>query len=100
MTNEEKVATATPSTKNGTYDKPFELGDNKIMIFKNHRKEDAKQPDYWGKAITDGVEKRIGLWINEGANGKYFAGNISDYVPNVNTSAVETSEEPKSDLPF
>ena len=34
MTNEEKVATATPSNGKVTYDKPFELGDNKIMIFK------------------------------------------------------------------
>jgi len=99
MTNEEKVAVATPSNEKVTYDKPFELGPDKIMIFKNHRKEDSKQPDYWGKAITDGVEKRIGLWINEGKNGKYFAGNISDYVPNVDASASEPKAE-SDDLPF
>lgn len=96
MANKEEVDNSTQAVQSTTYDKPFEMKEGQIMIFKNLRKEDSKQPDYWGKAIIDGVEKRIGMWLNESASGtKYFNGNIRDYVPN---SATE--EESDESVPF
>ena len=90
MENNSNVAQAT------TYDQPFEMKEGQLMIFKNNKKESEKQPDYWGKAIIDGVEKRVGLWVNESSTGtKYFNGNIRDYVPN-NTEAKSETD----DLPF
>ena len=90
MENNSNVAEAT------TYDQPFEMKEGQLMIFKNTKKEADAQPDYWGKAIIDGVEKRIGLWIKTGESGnKYFGGNIRDYIPNNSQG-----ESKNDDLPF
>ena len=90
MENNSNVAQAT------TYDQPFEMKEGQLMIFKNTKKDADAQPDYWGTALIDGVEKRVGLWVNESSTGtKYFNGNIRDYVPN-NTEAKSETD----DLPF
>ena len=90
MENNSNVAEAT------TYDQPFTMKEGQLMIFKNTKKDADAQPDYWGKALIDGVEKRVGLWVNESSTGtKYFNGNIRDYVPN-NTEAKSEND----DLPF
>lgn len=66
-----------------TNNSEYELKEGQLMIFKNTRKEDDKQPDFWGKCMIDGVEKRIGLWKNVSTNGgNYLNGSIRDYVPN------------------
>jgi len=81
MANENQVANATQTGKT-EYDQPFTMEEGQLMIFKNDRKSADKQPDYWGKAIIDGVEKRIGLWLKDSqAGGKFMSGNIRDYVP-------------------
>jgi uncharacterized protein (DUF736 family) len=56
----------------------MEQKDNTGVIFKNDYKEKDSQPDYKGKALIDGVEKEIALWINESKNGKkYFSAAFS-----------------------
>tara|TARA_R110000744_G_scaffold60835_3_gene125966 strand:- start:9662 stop:9955 length:294 start_codon:yes stop_codon:yes gene_type:complete len=96
MANENQVANATNTGDKPKYDQPFTMEESQIMIFKNDRKTADKQPDYWGKAIVGGVEKRIGLWLKDSqTGGKFFSGNIRDYVPNA-----ETEDKPKDDVPF
>ncbi len=62
---------------------PYEMKENQLMVFKNTNKEEgSRQPDLWGKAIVDGVEKRISLWTETSENGnKYWSGKIQDYEP-------------------
>ena len=51
----------------------YEQRDNSGSIFKNNRKEKDSQPDYTGKALIDGKEKSVSMWIKEGKNGKFFS---------------------------
>lgn len=51
----------------------YEIRDNSGSIFKNNRKEKENQPDYTGKALIDGKEKAVSMWVKEGKNGKFFS---------------------------
>ena len=51
----------------------FEMKDNSGNIFKNNRKEKDSQPDFTGKALIDGKEKSISMWVKEGKSGKFFS---------------------------
>jgi hypothetical protein len=60
----------------------FEMTDGQIMVFRNNKKEE-KQPDYWGKLMLNGEEKRVALWLKVSNSGsKYMNGTISGYAPN------------------
>ena len=52
----------------------------KFAIFKNNRKNKETQPDY--NLVLKGENGKTlyaaGAWINEGSNGKYFGGVMSD----------------------
>lgn len=72
----------------------MDLRQNSIVIFKNNRKSADTHPDYTGKINVDGIIKDISLWIKEGKNGKFFAGNIKEeWKP-------EGKENKSGDLPF
>jgi len=95
MANENQVADATQTGEKPQYDQPFTMDEGQIMIFKNDRKTADKQPDYWGKAIVNGVEKRIGLWLKDSqSGGKFFSGNIQDYVPKVGSEEKDKNAPP------
>ena len=67
------------STKTGD---SFEMTEGQIMVFRNNKQEE-KQPDYWGKIMLDGEEKRVALWLKISNSGsKYMNGVISGYAPN------------------
>jgi len=56
----------------------MEQKNNTGAIFKNNYKKTDSQPDYKGKAVIDGVEKEVALWLNESKNGvKYFSAAFS-----------------------
>ena len=56
----------------------MEQKNNTGAIFKNNYKKTDSQPDYKGKALIDGVEKEVALWLNESKNGvKYFSAAFS-----------------------
>jgi len=88
----------------GQTDSPYELKEGQINVFKNTRKEEgSKQPDYWGKVMVNGVEKRVSLWLNKSASGNtYMGGQISDYDPEAGkeVSAPEQTAIPTEDTPF
>ena len=47
----------------------MEQKNNTGAIFKNNYKKTDSQPDYKGKAVIDGVEKEVALWLTESKNG-------------------------------
>jgi uncharacterized protein (DUF736 family) len=59
----------------------MEQKDNSGAIFKHDKKDNEKAPDYSGKIVVDGTEKRIALWLNTSKDGtkKYFSVKISDF---------------------
>ena len=42
-------------------------------LFKNHRKETERHPDYNGSITIDGVERWISAWIKDGKDGKFMS---------------------------
>ena len=56
----------------------MEQKNNTGAIFKNDYKKTDSHPDYKGKALIDGVEKEVALWLNESKSGvKYFSAKFS-----------------------
>lgn len=56
----------------------MEQKNNTGAIFKNDYKKTESHPDYKGKALIDGVEKEVALWLNESKSGtKYFSAKFS-----------------------
>ena len=52
----------------------MENKNNTGALFKNDKKANDKHPDYKGKAVVDGVEKEIAIWVRESKTGtKYFS---------------------------
>ena len=81
----------------------METKQNTGVIFKNNYKKTDSQPDYKGKALIDGVEKEIALWLNESKSGvKYFSAAFSKpYQAEVEAGGDEPIKKTSSDdLPF
>ena len=87
----------------------MEQKNNTGAIFKNDYKKTEAQPDYKGKALIDGKEKEIALWINESKNGKkYFSAAFSaPYQAEVEQGGIDADNKAKEamrsqsdDLPF
>ena len=87
----------------------MEQKNNTGAIFKNDYKKTEAQPDYKGKALIDGVEKEIALWVNESKNGKkYFSAAFSaPYQAEVEQGGIDADNKAKEatrsqsdDLPF
>lgn len=57
----------------------YEMKDNTFALFKNHKKENDKHPDYTGEIMVNGKKLRLSAWINETkAGNKYMKGSISE----------------------
>lgn len=86
----------------------MEQKNNTGAIFKNNYKKTDAQPDYKGKALIDGVEKEVALWLKESKNGvKYFGAAFSKpYQAEVEAGGNEDAKydakmsEGSDDLPF
>jgi hypothetical protein len=52
--------------------------ENRIVIFKNNKKTEEKQPDYTGSINVEGKDYSVSLWIKEGKAGKFFSGKIQE----------------------
>ena len=86
----------------------MEQKNNTGAIFKNNYKKTDAQPDYKGKALIDGVEKEVALWLKESKNGvKYFGAAFSKpYQAEVEAGGNEDAKydakmsEGADDLPF
>ena len=87
----------------------MEQKNNTGAIFKNNYKKTDSQPDYKGKALIDGVEKEVALWVNESKNGvKYFSAAFSKpYQAEVEQGGIDADNKAKEamrsqsdDLPF
>ena len=81
----------------------MEQKNNTGAIFKNNYKKTDSQPDYKGKAVIDGVEKEVALWLNESKSGvKYFSATFSKpYQAEVEAGGDEPIKKTSSDdLPF
>lgn len=52
----------------------YEQKPNTGTLFKNHKKENEKQPTHTGTINIEGVEYYLNAWVNETKKGeKYFA---------------------------
>jgi tRNA splicing ligase len=86
----------------------MEQKNNTGAIFKNDYKKTDSQPDYKGKAVIDGVQKEVALWLNESKDGvKYFGATFSKpYQAEVEAGGNEDAKydakiaEGADDLPF
>lgn len=86
----------------------MEQKDNTGVIFKNDYKEKDSQPDYKGRAMIDGVEKDLALWLNESKNGsQYLSIKFSKkYVKDVEQGGeavdqtIKQKQKEADDLPF
>ena len=55
----------------------YERKHGDIAVFKNDKQGNENRPDYTGNGLDlDGNEIRIALWLKDGRNGKFMAGNI------------------------
>lgn len=76
---------------------------NRVVIFKNNKKEKESHPEYTGTVNVEGKEYTISLWVKEGKAGKFFLGSISEpYKKMENTSDKirRDNEKNNSGLPF
>ena len=74
---------------------------NKVVIFKNNKKEKETQPDYTGTVNIMGIDYSVSLWIKEGKAGKFFAGSIQEPFKKMeNTSDKIRKENNSNNLPF
>ncbi len=74
---------------------------NTFTLFKNDKGDNPKRPDYTGKMNVDGIGFKISGWINEGANGKFIAGQVQlvKEMPGENKQ-VEGADVVDGDIPF
>ena len=75
----------------GDIEMAFELNDMSGNLFRNEKKESAKQPDYTGKVKIRGEELRVAAWLKDGKKGKYFSFKFSE---------PQGESKPTSDAPF
>jgi len=79
---------------------------NRFVLFKQDKGDNANRPDYTGTVKVDGKEWRLAAWISESKNGlKYLRGNVDeplesktdsppqDKVGNSNDNVVNNTEE-------
>ena len=82
---------------------------NRFVLFKQDKGNNASRPDYTGTVKVEGKEWRLAAWISESKNGlKYLRGNVDepmeskvnvttqDSVGNSNDTVVNGAE----DIPF
>lgn len=69
----------------------YEMKDGEVSIFKNDKGDNPKRPDWTGKAIVNGEEMRISLWVREPKAGgdKYLSGEISSAASKVSQGEIE-----------
>jgi len=77
----------------------FEQKDNAGAIFKNDKKGNEKAPDYKGKAVVDGVEKEMALWLKKSKAGASYM-SISFSEPYKSNTPKTSSAAVDDDAPF
>jgi hypothetical protein len=53
----------------------YEQKEGEISIFRNEKRQ-GNQPEYTGKALLNGEQLDIALWVKEANGKKFFAGKI------------------------
>ena len=57
--------------------------DNRFVLFKQDKGNNANRPDYTGTIKIEGKEWRLAAWISESKGGlKYLRGNVDDTIEN------------------
>lgn len=73
---------------------------NRGVLFKNHKKESEKHPDYTGKVNVDGTDYRLSAWIKEGKAGKFMSLSVSTKEPKSEKKESKPEDFQDDDLPF
>lgn len=76
----------------------YELKNGEVVIFKNTNPKSEKAPAYTGKAMMDGIELEISLWVKEGKQNKFFSGRIGQKMKKAeDKTSVNRPELPEPD---
>lgn len=83
------------TAQQGQTNESFQMKEGQINIFKNENQDVSRnQPDYWGKCVIDGVEKKISLWKNTSKTGnQYLGGQVEDYQPKGEAPQVAANQD-------
>jgi hypothetical protein len=73
--------------------------ENRVVIFKNNKKTDEKQPEYTGTINVEGKEYSVSLWVKDGKAGKFFSGKIQEPFKKMENTSDKIKNE-SSGLPF
>lgn len=75
----------------------YEQKNGDIVIYKVKEKTNEKGPDWTGKALIDGVEKQVSLWIKSDT---MLAGQIKDKWKKEAPPSSPKDDDLDSDIPF
>lgn len=70
------------------------------VLFKNHRKQNDKHPDYTGNATVEGYEYELSAWIKESKKGNKYMKITFQSPKEEQEKQVPVSRELDDDIPF
>lgn len=80
----------------------YEVKDDTGALFKNDDKKTDNHPDYTGKIVQNGKERRIAAWIKKSQKGtKYMSLSISDFQNKTDeVRQAIPQDDPSDEIPF
>jgi hypothetical protein len=75
---------------------------NRFTLFRNKDRKTDGSPEYSGSINIDGVEYRLGAWVKEGKNGRFFSGSVrpKDQRPKGSMTVTSGRQPSDDDIPF
>lgn len=73
---------------------------NRGVLFKNHKKETEKHPDYTGRINVNGTDWRLAAWLKEGKNGKFLSLSVSEQTEKREPASSNTPIDLDDEVPF
>ena len=80
----------------------YEQKNNTFSLFKNDYKTEEKHPDLKGTMTVDGKPYQISAWRQEGKNGAFYSGQVSEPYKGKGKRKTEATKSfnPDDEIPF